>query len=163
MASPLLTAQSSASADQVSDQFLECSPANSTLAARSPWDFGTSRWQLVDDATPFCRVYGRVRAGEAHAQFHVTDCRLGLPAGKTEDEAVLLVAQSRRYGINFIDTAPIYGTEAIVGKALKFVPRCEEPLADQPDLVLDLPLLPSRCRRARDRIECPRSLLHRLA
>jgi len=28
-------------------------------------------------------------------------------------------------------------------------PRREEPLADQPDLVLDLTLLPARCRRAR--------------
>jgi hypothetical protein len=26
-------------------------------------------------------------------------------------------------GVNLIDTAPIYGTEAIVGKALKFIPR----------------------------------------
>ena len=32
-------------------------------------------------------------------------------------------------------------------------PRCEEPLADQPDLVLDLTLLPARCRRAGDRID----------
>src|SRR3954470_776204 len=29
----------------------------------------------------------------------------------------------------------------------------EEPLADEPDLVLDLPLLPSRCRGAGDRID----------
>src|SRR3984893_2321308 len=32
-------------------------------------------------------------------------------------------------------------------------PRREEALADEPDLVLDLPLLPSRCRRAGDRID----------
>jgi aryl-alcohol dehydrogenase-like predicted oxidoreductase len=49
--------------------------------------------------------------------------RLGLPAGKTEDEAVLLVCEAVDMGINFIDTAPIYGTEVIVGKALKFIPR----------------------------------------
>ena len=32
-------------------------------------------------------------------------------------------------------------------------PRREEPLTDEPDLVLDLPLLPARCRRAGDRID----------
>src|SRR5436305_311453 len=31
--------------------------------------------------------------------------------------------------------------------------RREEPLTHEPDLVLDLPLLPARCRRARDRID----------
>jgi aryl-alcohol dehydrogenase-like predicted oxidoreductase len=36
--------------------------------------------------------------------------RLGLSAGKTEDEAVLLVCEAVDMGINFIDTAPIYGT-----------------------------------------------------
>jgi aryl-alcohol dehydrogenase-like predicted oxidoreductase len=49
--------------------------------------------------------------------------RLGLPAGKTEDEAALLVREAVDMGINFIDTAPVYGTEATVGKALKFIPR----------------------------------------
>jgi aryl-alcohol dehydrogenase-like predicted oxidoreductase len=49
--------------------------------------------------------------------------RLGLSAGKTEDEALLLVREAFDMGINFIDTAPIYGTEVIVGKAMKFIPR----------------------------------------
>jgi predicted aldo/keto reductase-like oxidoreductase len=49
--------------------------------------------------------------------------RLGLSAGKTEDEAVLLVREAVDMGINFVDTAPIYGTEVIVGRALKFIPR----------------------------------------
>src|ERR1700690_2791110 len=31
--------------------------------------------------------------------------------------------------------------------------RCEEPLTDEPDLVLDLPLLPARCWRAGNRID----------
>jgi aryl-alcohol dehydrogenase-like predicted oxidoreductase len=47
--------------------------------------------------------------------------RLGLSVGKTEDEAVLLVRQAVDMGVNFIDTAPIYGTEVIVGRALKFI------------------------------------------
>jgi aryl-alcohol dehydrogenase-like predicted oxidoreductase len=49
--------------------------------------------------------------------------RLGLSAGRTEDEAALLVREAFDMGINFVDTAPIYGTEAIVGKALKQIPR----------------------------------------
>jgi hypothetical protein len=38
-------------------------------------------------------------------------------------------------------------------KVLEPQTRCEEPLADEPDLVLDLRLLPARCRRAGDRID----------
>jgi hypothetical protein len=34
-----------------------------------------------------------------------------------------------------------------------FISRREEPLADQTDLILDLTLLPARCRRAGDRID----------
>lgn len=49
--------------------------------------------------------------------------RLGLPAGKTEDEAARLVLEAVGLGINVIDTAPAYGTEAVVGRALKSIPR----------------------------------------
>ena len=49
--------------------------------------------------------------------------RLGLPAGKTEDEAARLVREAVDLGINVLDTAPAYGTEATVGKALKSIPR----------------------------------------
>lgn len=49
--------------------------------------------------------------------------RLGMAAGKTEDEAVRLIHQAIDLGINFIDTAPAYGTEGVVGKALKSLPR----------------------------------------
>ena len=38
-------------------------------------------------------------------------------------------------------------------KGLEPQPRCEEPLADQPNLVLDLALLPAGCRRAGDRVD----------
>src|SRR5436305_11928639 len=37
-------------------------------------------------------------------------------------------------------------------KVLEPQTRREEPLTDETDLVLDLPLLPSRCRRAGDRL-----------
>jgi aryl-alcohol dehydrogenase-like predicted oxidoreductase len=49
--------------------------------------------------------------------------RLGLKAGKSEDECAELVQQAVDLGINFIDTAPAYGTEGVVGKALKSIPR----------------------------------------
>ena len=49
--------------------------------------------------------------------------RLGLKAGKTEDESARLIHQAVELGINFIDTAANYGTEGVVGKALKTIPR----------------------------------------
>jgi aryl-alcohol dehydrogenase-like predicted oxidoreductase len=49
--------------------------------------------------------------------------RLGLKSGKTEEEAARLIHQARDLGINFIDTAPSYGTEGVVGRALKTMPR----------------------------------------
>jgi aryl-alcohol dehydrogenase-like predicted oxidoreductase len=49
--------------------------------------------------------------------------RLGLATGRSEDEAALLVRQAVDMGINIIDTAPGYGTEAAVGRALRAIPR----------------------------------------
>ena len=49
--------------------------------------------------------------------------RLGIPHGKTEDEAARLIREAVDLGINLLDTAPAYGTEAAVGKALKSIPR----------------------------------------
>src|ERR1043165_5019784 len=49
--------------------------------------------------------------------------RLGLPHGKTEDEAARLIHEAGDLGINPLDTAPVYGTEAVVGKALKSIAR----------------------------------------
>jgi aryl-alcohol dehydrogenase-like predicted oxidoreductase len=49
--------------------------------------------------------------------------RLGLGRGKTEAEAIALVRQALDLGVNLLDTAAAYGTEAIVGKAIKTVPR----------------------------------------
>jgi aryl-alcohol dehydrogenase-like predicted oxidoreductase len=49
--------------------------------------------------------------------------RMGLKSGKTEDEAARLVLDAVALGVNFIDTAPPYGTEGVVGKALKSLPR----------------------------------------
>ncbi|CAN0398088.1 unnamed protein product, partial [Phaeothamnion confervicola] len=49
--------------------------------------------------------------------------RLGLKSGKTEDESARLIHEAVGLGINFIDTAPAYGTEGVVGRALKTLPR----------------------------------------
>jgi aryl-alcohol dehydrogenase-like predicted oxidoreductase len=49
--------------------------------------------------------------------------RLGLKAGKTEDEAARLVLEAADLGINFIDTAAAYGTEGVIGRALTSLQR----------------------------------------
>ena len=49
--------------------------------------------------------------------------RLGLKPGKTEEEAARLIHEAIGLGINFIDTAQSYGTEGVVGRALKTIPR----------------------------------------
>src|SRR5262245_14439044 len=49
--------------------------------------------------------------------------RLGMRAGKTEEEAARLIEEAVGLGVNFIDTAPSYGTEGVVGRALKAIPR----------------------------------------
>ena len=49
--------------------------------------------------------------------------RMGLKTGKTEDEAARLVLEAVDLGVNFIDTAPNYGTEGVIGRALKSLTR----------------------------------------
>lgn len=49
--------------------------------------------------------------------------RLGIATGKTEDQAADLILEAVDLGINLLDTAPAYGTEAAVGKALKKLQR----------------------------------------
>lgn len=49
--------------------------------------------------------------------------RLGTATGKSEQESIAVVRRALDLGINLIDTAEVYGTEAIVGKALADTPR----------------------------------------
>src|ERR1041385_4455856 len=49
--------------------------------------------------------------------------RLRPPAGETEDEGARLIHEAVGLGVNFIDTATSYGTEGVVGRALKTIPR----------------------------------------
>ena len=49
--------------------------------------------------------------------------RLGLGTGKSEADAIALVHEAFSLGVNLFDTAAVYGTEAVLGKALKALPR----------------------------------------
>ena len=49
--------------------------------------------------------------------------RLGLGTGRSEAEAVALVRHAHDLGVNLFDTAAAYGTESVVGQAIKSVPR----------------------------------------
>ncbi|MBI3800836.1 MAG: aldo/keto reductase [Deltaproteobacteria bacterium] len=72
--------------------------------------------------------------------------RLGQATGKSEQESITVVRQAVDLGITLVDTAEMYGTEAIVGKALEAVPRDQvvistkklPPSPDRPDPVGEL-------------------------
>ncbi|HJU16971.1 MAG TPA: aldo/keto reductase [Stellaceae bacterium] len=49
--------------------------------------------------------------------------RIGLGSGNSEAEAIALVHEALDLGVNLFDTAAAYGTEAVLGKALKGVKR----------------------------------------
>jgi aryl-alcohol dehydrogenase-like predicted oxidoreductase len=49
--------------------------------------------------------------------------RLGLSTGKSEADAVVLIRAALDLGVNLIDTAAAYGTEGVVGQALRGVKR----------------------------------------
>ena len=49
--------------------------------------------------------------------------RLGLGTGQSPEHAVGIIRQALDLGVNLIDTAAVYGTETVVGTALKDVPR----------------------------------------
>jgi aryl-alcohol dehydrogenase-like predicted oxidoreductase len=49
--------------------------------------------------------------------------QLGLGTGKSEAHAISIIRQAIDLGVNFFDTAAAYGTEAVLGKAIKSVPR----------------------------------------
>ncbi len=51
--------------------------------------------------------------------------RIGLGAGLTEDQSIAIVRAARDRGVTFFDTAEVYGTEAILGKAIRPGERAE--------------------------------------
>lgn len=49
--------------------------------------------------------------------------QLGLSTGKSEDDAIGIIRSALDLGVNLFDTAASYGTEPVLAKALKGVPR----------------------------------------
>ena len=49
--------------------------------------------------------------------------RLGQSTGSTTAESVSIIHHALDLGVNFFDTAPVYGTEKIIGSALQKIPR----------------------------------------
>ena len=57
--------------------------------------------------------------------------RIGQGAGLSTAQSVALVREALDLGVNFIDTAEAYGTEEIVGEAIKGRPRDQRHRLDQ--------------------------------
>jgi aryl-alcohol dehydrogenase-like predicted oxidoreductase len=55
--------------------------------------------------------------------------QLGLAQGKTEADAIAIIHQALELGVNFFDTAAAYGTEEVLGRAIKTVRREEVVIA----------------------------------
>jgi aryl-alcohol dehydrogenase-like predicted oxidoreductase len=49
--------------------------------------------------------------------------RLGLGTGGSEEDAIAIVRTAMELGVNLFDTAAAYGTENVLGRAIKAVPR----------------------------------------
>ena len=49
--------------------------------------------------------------------------QLGLAQGKSEADAIAIIRQALELGVNLFDTAAAYGTEAVLGKAIKSMRR----------------------------------------
>jgi len=65
--------------------------------------------------------------------------RLGLRDNKSQRDCVALVRQALDLGVNFLDTAEVYGTEEIVGKAIAGIPRDRIVLSTKKKFPLDDP------------------------
>jgi aryl-alcohol dehydrogenase-like predicted oxidoreductase len=69
--------------------------------------------------------------------------RLGLKTGLTEDQSAGMIHEAYDLGVNFIDTAPSYGTEGVVGKALKTLQRDKIVVATKAQIGRDGNFLPA--------------------
>ena len=68
--------------------------------------------------------------------------RLGMNRGLSTAESVALVRTAMDLGVNYLDTAAVYGTEGIVGEAIKSVPRDEIYVATKATIRKGMELLP---------------------
>src|SRR5258705_1321506 len=77
--------------------------------------------------------------------------RLGLGTGKSEAEAIALIREALDLGINLLDTAAVYGTESVVGRAIKSVPRDSVVIATKAWIPAQRGTLLGRSRRQKPR------------
>ena len=49
--------------------------------------------------------------------------KIGQGKGQSKDDSIRLIRRAMDLGINFFDTAEAYGTEGVVGEAIRDVPR----------------------------------------
>jgi aryl-alcohol dehydrogenase-like predicted oxidoreductase len=69
--------------------------------------------------------------------------RLGQRDNKPEKESIALVRLALELGVNFLDTAEVYGTEEIVGEAITAVPRDKVFISTKKKFPLDDPSDPA--------------------
>jgi L-galactose dehydrogenase len=69
--------------------------------------------------------------------------RLGMRDNKSQRECVALVRQALDLGVNLLDTAEVYGTEEIVGKAIAGLPRDKIVISTKKKFPLDDPSDPA--------------------
>ncbi len=72
--------------------------------------------------------------------------RLGQTSGRSERESIAVVHRALERGINFIDTAEAYRTEAIIGKAIREHPRADIVLSSKKSMRQDHPVTPRELR-----------------
>jgi aryl-alcohol dehydrogenase-like predicted oxidoreductase len=63
--------------------------------------------------------------------------RLGLSTGGTEASAIAIIHAAIDHGVNLLDTAAPYGTEDVVGKAIRTVPRDKVVIATKSSVFRD--------------------------
>jgi aryl-alcohol dehydrogenase-like predicted oxidoreductase len=63
--------------------------------------------------------------------------RLGLNTGGTESSAIAIIHAALDHGVNLLDTAAPYGTEGVVGKAIRSVPRERVVIATKASVLRD--------------------------
>ena len=68
--------------------------------------------------------------------------RLGMARGLPTEESVRLVQVAMDIGVNYLDTAAVYGTEEIVGKAIKVVLRDQIHVATKASIRNGMELIP---------------------
>ena len=68
--------------------------------------------------------------------------RLGMNRGLSTAESVALVHTAMDLGVNYLDTAAVYGTEGIIGEAIKIVPRDEIFVATKASIRKGMELIP---------------------